>query len=156
MKIAMDSNVLDLYERMLNPNDRRLEKMPPGKRYSPNDREAFDIIDALENIHKSGAYFCLLPSNIEELQHINRPKIQRILGRCCEKELDSQKQQIRVNELNDSNEDLERCMLLAEAEECGVNVLLITYRSFKKNLQHKAKNNVKIFHPVDYSNEIAK
>src|SRR5208283_4994475 len=138
MKIAMDSSVLDLYERMLNPNDHKSKKVPPGLRYI--DQEAIDIIDALEKIHKSGARFCLLPSNIEELQRIKRPKSEGYLRRCCGKELDSQKQQIRVNELNDSDE--EACMLLAEAEECGVNVLLTTCGSFKENLQHKAKNNV--------------
>jgi hypothetical protein len=156
MKIAMDSSVLDLYERMLDLNDRQSKKLPPGKRYSRIEQEAFDIIDALENIHKSRAHFCLLPSNIDELQRIKRPKLERFLGKCCEGELDSQKQKIRLEEMNASNEDLERYMLLAEAEECGVNILLTRYGSFKQKLQQKAKNNIKICHPIDYAKEIAK
>jgi hypothetical protein len=153
MKIAMDSGLLHLYERMLNPSDRQKEPRP-NLRYSANDKKAFDIIDALEKIYKSGARFCKLPSNEEVLKQ--NTKTDKNLPECCVKGFDIQKISRRKDELQDFHEDLEDRKLLAEAEECGVNILLTTIGSFKENLQGKAKNNVRIFHPIDYANGIAK
>lgn len=116
MKIAMDSSVLDLYERMLDPNDRQSKKLTSGKRYTTIDQEAFDIIDALEKINKSGAYFCLLPSNLEELKRIKRPKIENIMNKCYEDELNYKAIEIRKNELNAPYEDLEKKCKLKDLE----------------------------------------
>ena len=145
MKIAMDSRLIPLYQRMLNPSDRQSKKVS-SSRYSAIDREIFNIIDALEKIYnKLKKYFCRLPSNKETLK----------LLECCVEEYDVQKINKRVYELQEFHDDLEDCQLLAEAEECGVNILLTRDGSFKQNLQHKA-NNVRILHPIYYAKEIVK
>ena len=139
MKIAMDSSIFDLYERMLDPNNRQLKKLPSGTRYSSIEQEAFDIIDALENIHKSGAIFCRLPSN----------KVVLNLPECCIKGFDIHKINKRTDELNGPYEDLrEECKLLAEAEQCGVSIILTRNGNFIK-LTGKS-DSVKIIKPIDY------
>jgi len=151
MKIAMDSGLLPYYERMLNPNDRQAKNPPTNLRYSTVDRETFDIIDSLEKIHKSGARFCKLPSNEEALKQ--NPKADKNLPECCVKGFDLQKINKRINELRDPFEDLDDCCkFLAEAEECGANILFTTNESFKQNLQNKS--NVRVLHPIEYSKEI--
>jgi hypothetical protein len=130
---------------MLNPYDRQSKKVHSG-RYSAVDREIFNIIDALEKIYnKLKKYFCKLPSNTEMLK----------LPECCLEEYDVQNLNKRVHELQEFHDDLEDCQLLAEAEECGVNILLTRNASFKQNLQHQA-NNVRILHPIYYAKEIVK
>jgi hypothetical protein len=151
MKIAMDSELIPLYERMLNPLDRQKEPKP-NLRYSVNDKNTFNIIDALEKIHKSGAIFCKLPFNKEAL--IKNSKADTQLSECCIKELDIHNCYQRINELKNSHDNLEEeCRLLAEAEQCGVNILLTTNGKSINNLHSKA-NDVRILHPINYSNEI--
>jgi len=145
MKIAMDSSVLYLYERMLNPYDR--QQMPgPNLRYSQNDKIAFDNIDALEKIHRSGQIFCKLPSNKETLKQC--PKADEYLAECFIKSLNIHKFNQRIIELNIC-EDLpdEFYRLLGEAEQCGINIILTL-----DDLSAKS-NNVKIVKPADYFNK---
>jgi hypothetical protein len=79
------------------------------------------------------------------------------LTECCVRGFDIHNINQRANELQDPYEDLgEECKLLAEAEECGVSILLTTNGSFKDNLQRKAKNNLRILHPIHDLNEIVK
>jgi hypothetical protein len=151
MKIAMHSDLIHLYERMLNPNDRQKETRP-GLRYSEIDQEAFKIIDALDKIYKSGARFCKLPSNEIALKKF--PKADKSLPECCVRGLDLQKINKRIDELRDHDEDLEEeCKLLAEAEECGVNILLTRNGKFIRELGKKSKN-VMILKPPDYLKEV--
>jgi len=153
MKIPMDSSLLTLYERMLDPNDRQSRTLRPNLRYSAIEKEPFDIIDALEIIHKKiGSHFCKLPSIKMALKQ--NTKADESLAECCVKGLDIQKINKRVDELNDPDKDLnQECSLLAEAEACGVNILLTQNGAFKQNFQYKA-NNVRILHPIDYAEEI--
>ncbi len=153
MKIAMDSELIPLYERMLNPYDRQ-KKSEPNLRYTINDKIAFDIIDALEKIHKSGAIFCKLPINKDVLKE--NSKSDKELSECCIKGVDIHKIHQRTNELDNAYDDLKKeCSLLAEAEECRVNILLTTNGNFIDSLCSKA-NDVRILHPVNYSKEIIK
>jgi hypothetical protein len=151
MKIAMDSELIFLYERMLNPYDR--QRTPePNLRYSVNDKNAFDIIDALEKIYKSGAIFCKLPINQEVLKE--NPKADNKLSECCLSEIEFHKINQRVNELTDAYDDLlDECRLLEEAEQCSVNIILTRNGNFIDNLHSKA-DGVRILYPVVYSNEI--
>ena len=155
MKIAMDSSVLDIYERMLDHNDRRLNKLPQNFRYSANDERAFDMIDALDKINKTLVSFCRLPSNEDALKR--NPKANKHLFECCIEGYDIQSINKRINELHGFYDNLENCCkLLSEAEECGVNIILTTNGLFKNNLQSKAKNNIKILHPLHDLDEILK
>jgi hypothetical protein len=137
MKIAMDSSVIDRFERIL--------------RNIPNltDKEE----KALLEIKESGALFFKLPSNIEYFQKNKSGEkflAEEYLRYCREVQLDDQKIKERINELTDPYEDLEdECKLLAEAEQCGVNVILTTIGNFISELAGKA-NKVKIIRPTDY------
>jgi hypothetical protein len=134
MKVAMDPSVLDLFERFLND-------------WPIVNKEQ----EALMEIHKSGVRFYLLPCNIEELRSIKRAEVEKYLSKCHERELDSHKIIKRINDLNDPHDNLgeEEYRLLAEAEECGINIILTTNGNFIHELTGKS-NSVKIMKPTDY------
>jgi len=152
MKIVMDSRLIHLYQKMLLiPLDPRSENMRPNLRVPANEKQDINIIKALYKIKISGARFCKLPSNEGELKEYI--KADKDLPECCVKGFDIQKINQRTNELNDPYEDLgEECKLLAEAEECGANIILTTNPNFITNLSNKAIN-VRILKPSDYSKE---
>jgi hypothetical protein len=160
IKIAMDSTLIPLYRLMIMTPCLQIQP-GPNLRYPPSEQEDRDIINALYKILTSlnpPPRFCKLPCNETALK--DHPIDKEKFPDCCRKGFDTNKinnVNIRMDELKDFQEKLaEECRLLAEAEVCGVNILLARNRSFNQNLQNRAKNKVKIFHPIDYSNEIAK
>jgi hypothetical protein len=153
MKIAMDSRLIPLYQKMLSPY--RQIKPSTNLRYSPEDKEDFDIIDALDKISKIDPppRFCKLPSNEAALKE--NPTADEKLPECCRRGIDIHKINNinrRTDALQDSFEDLEYCKLLAEAEECKVNVLLTRKDEFIKKLSGEARG-VRITKPADYFKE---
>ncbi|MGD0218239.1 MAG: hypothetical protein ABSC45_12130 [Desulfobaccales bacterium] len=136
MLIAMDSSVMDRFERILR-------NIPILSEQEEN---------ALVEIIKSGTHFCKLPSNVEYFQK-NKSGFhaEGYLGKC--REVDDQSIKKRMTELIDPDEVLEdledEYKFLAEAEESGVEVILTTLGNFINDLAKKT-NKVKIMKPTDY------
>jgi len=151
MKIAMDSRLIPLFRMMLNPS--RQIVPGPNLRYWPSEKEAFDIVDDLDKISKSDPIprFCRLPSNEEALKENQIRKDN--LPDCCRKGFNINKKNNinkRIDELRDFHADLyKECKLLAEAEQCKVNVIITIKEEFINKLSGKAKG-IRIIKPADY------
>ena len=137
MKIAMDSSVIDRFERILRNIPILTEKEEK----------------ALLEIKESRARFCKLPSNIKYFRANksgDKFYAEEYLPHCSEKQLDDQIIKKRVYELSKPSEKLEEeCELLAEAEEYGVSIILTTSGNFINELARKS-NKVKIMKPSEY------